>query len=495
MSYMNESAWPGPDTAGNEAEDSGVIQATPENEAADTSGVQNASEELRPAEEGASVAGQEQTAAVVPEADTTEPSGTKPARKRGGKKKQEEPAEGDAVLGESGGETSPEGTGEAEDAAEEAMDREAPEQPDGFPEESGIPGPQADGAAAEQDAGAEPDGTAAGGPKRAARQAPRPRREKSSRAKAEVKGTAQTDRLKDKPLEGRPTLSDLDLNKLDRELTDREREEWNEIYASLRSRTILTGTVVGIDTHSFKVRDRDTKRIEYREILCAVVIAYRVKVLIPETEIWQPGSERPSHVLRGMAGAEIDYVILDVDREGGVAIASRKLGLAARQHYFNAEKNGHKIGEYLTCRVVSVGPRLCMVECGGRDMTLKQADLTYTATPDLRERYRPGQKLRCVLTEYDPYRQLMNISVKAATINPFQGAIKRHPVNSRRQATISGKYGGGVFCTLPDDSVCLCRYSAQQRDREFHVGDSVIIVITKHNFERSMIYGRILSKW
>ena len=147
-----------------------------------------------------------------------------------------------------------------------------------------------------------------------------------------MKGTAQTDRLKDKPLEGRPTLSDLDLNKLDRELTDREREEWNEIYASLRSRTILTGTVVGIDTHSFKVRDRDTKRIEYREILCAVVIAYRVKVLIPETEIWQPGSERPSHVLRGMAGAEIDYVILDVDREGRVAIASRKLGLAARQH-------------------------------------------------------------------------------------------------------------------------------------------------------------------
>ncbi|MFQ9916749.1 MAG: hypothetical protein ACLRWQ_10520 [Flavonifractor plautii] len=51
--------------------------------------------------------------------------------------------------------------------------------------------------------------------KSAARQAPRTRREKSSRAKAEVKGTAQTDRLKDKPLEGRPTLSDLDLNKLD----------------------------------------------------------------------------------------------------------------------------------------------------------------------------------------------------------------------------------------------------------------------------------------
>ena len=84
MSYMNESAWPGPDAAGNEAEDSGVIQATPENEAADTSGVQGTSEELRPAEEGGSVAGQEQTAAVEPEADTTEPSdkaGTEARRK------------------------------------------------------------------------------------------------------------------------------------------------------------------------------------------------------------------------------------------------------------------------------------------------------------------------------------------------------------------------------------------------------------------------------
>lgn len=151
------------------------------------------------------------------------------------------------------------------------MDHEAPEQPDSFPKEFG----RADGTAAEQGAGAEPDGTASGGPKRTARRAPRTRRGKSIGAKTEVKGTAQTDRLKDKPLEGRPTLSDLDLNKLDRELTDREREEWNEIYASLRSRTVLTGTVVGIDTHSFKVRDRDTKRIEYREILCAVVITYR----------------------------------------------------------------------------------------------------------------------------------------------------------------------------------------------------------------------------
>ncbi|MFQ7856759.1 MAG: hypothetical protein ACLRIS_18170 [Flavonifractor plautii] len=196
MSYMNESAWPGPDTAGNEAEDSGVIQATPENEAADTSGVQGTSEELRPAEEsvrcragadGRGGAGSRYHGAVWDKAGTE-------ARR---KEKQEEPAEGDAVLGESGGETSPEGTGEAEDAAEgwivkprnsPTVSRKNPASPgrrltaqrlSKTPARAGWHGgwrPQKGGQAGSPDA-----------------------EEKSSRAKAEVKGTAQTDRLKDKP--------------------------------------------------------------------------------------------------------------------------------------------------------------------------------------------------------------------------------------------------------------------------------------------------------
>ena len=46
MSYMNESAWPGPDTAGNEAEEKKNKQKKKKKEAADTCGVQNACEEL-----------------------------------------------------------------------------------------------------------------------------------------------------------------------------------------------------------------------------------------------------------------------------------------------------------------------------------------------------------------------------------------------------------------------------------------------------------------
>ena len=63
------------------------------------------------------------------------------------------------------------------------------------------------------------------------------------------------------------------------------------------------------------------------------------------------------------------------------------------------------------------------------------------------------------------------------------------------QAVISGKYGGGVFCTLSDETVCLCHYSTLHSDLDFHVGDTVILAIKQFDYERSLIYGRILSKW
>lgn len=176
-------------------------------------------------------------------------------------------------------------------------------------------------------------------------------------------------------MKDKPTLLSLDLNKLDEDLSEEERNEWNAIYASYRSKSILTGRIMGIDTHSFTVRNRETRQTERRKMLCAVIINYRVKVLIPETEVWYPGQERPPYVLRNMSGAETDYI------------------------------------------------------------------------------------------------------------------------GSRRQAVISGKYGGGVFCTLSDETVCLCHYSTLHSDLDFHVGDTVILAIKQFDYERSLIYGRILSKW
>jgi len=290
-------------------------------------------------------------------------------------------------------------------------------------------------------------------------------------------------------------IHDLDLNELDRYLTDDERKEWSSVYASYRAKSLLSGTVVGMDENRLDVRNPNTQKFETITLNSLIIISHRVKILIPETEMWMPGSERPPHVMRGMVGSTLDYVIMEVDREGGCAVGSRKMAMSAKRYFFSREREQLYEGQRMKCRVLVTGAKRSTVECHGYDIPLSQRDLSYSAIADLREKYRPGQELDCIFKAYDEENDRLIISVKEATSNPFDGAEIRHPIGSRRQATISGKYAGGVFCTLPDETVCLCLYSTLHSDIDFNIGDSAIVLIRQYDHGRRLIYGRILSKW
>ncbi len=293
----------------------------------------------------------------------------------------------------------------------------------------------------------------------------------------------------------RPSFFQTNFRELDRDLSPEQMQEWNSIYASYRSKSVLTGTVVGVDDNRFEVTNPQTGLPERRTVRSLVIIGYRIKVLIPESEVWAPGEERPDYVMRGMVGAKIDYVVMQVDREGECAIASRRLALAKQRRHFASLRRGHEPGAQLKCNLLVVGPRRVLAECGGYDVSLSQRDLSWTAIADLRNEYRPGQELPCRLKEYNSREGKLSISVRDATPNPFIGAENRHPIGSRRQAVISGKYAGGVFCRLPDDVTVLCLYSNLLGDNEFFPGDSVLIHITQYDYNRQLIYGRIISKW
>lgn len=287
----------------------------------------------------------------------------------------------------------------------------------------------------------------------------------------------------------------LDFNELDRGLTSEERQEWNSIYASYRGRSALTGSIIGIDPLSISVRNKQTGTIERQTMYCAVVVPYRVRIVIPSSEMWEDGQERPNFVLQNMVGAVIDFIIIKVDRESGFAVASRRMAARAQRYYFAHRPALYWEGARAKCRVLSVGPRRCLVECYGHDINLTQRDLRYTAIPDLRDAYHPGEELDCIVKNYDASTETLRISVKETESNPFEGAELRHPVGSRRQAVIAGKYGGGVFCNLPDGTVCMCSYSYQHEDSDFMVGDTVILAVQRYDVGKRQMYGKILSKW
>ena len=105
---------------------------------------------------------------------------------------------------------------------------------------------------------------------------------------------------------------DLDFRALDQDLSPEQRQEWNTIYASFRSRSVMRGTIIGVDPHSMTVRSAQTGQVETKRMYCAVIVPFRARILIPETEMWAESEDRPAFVLRNMPGAQIDFVITHV---------------------------------------------------------------------------------------------------------------------------------------------------------------------------------------
>ena len=286
---------------------------------------------------------------------------------------------------------------------------------------------------------------------------------------------------------------DLDFRALDQDLSPEQRQEWNTIYASFRSRSVMRGTIIGVDPHTMTVRSAQTGTVETKRMYCAVIVPFRARILIPETEMWAEKEERPVFVLRNMAGAQVDFVVTHVDREAGFAIASRRLALHSRRYFFSTQPL-HQPGSRVPCHVLAVGPRRCLVECYGYDVNLSQREMSYAAIPDLREQYHPGDELTCVVKQFDRKAGTLVISVKETVPNPFDEASLRHPVGCRRRASIAGKYAGGVFCNLPDGAVVLCRYSFHYEDSDFKTGDTVMVVIQRYDEGKKQIFGKIVGK-
>ena len=120
--------------------------------------------------------------------------------------------------------------------------------------------------------------------------------------------------------------------------------------------------------------------------------------------------------------------------------------------------------------------------------------MSYTAIADLREKYHSGDRLDCIVKEYDRRKNHLVISVKETVPNPFDGADFRHPAGSHRYAVIAGKYAGGVFCNLPDGVTVMCNYAFHYDDSTFRAGDRVLLVIQRYDVGKKQVYGKVVAK-
>jgi len=179
---------------------------------------------------------------------------------------------------------------------------------------------------------------------------------------------------------------------------------------------------------------------------------------------------------------------------GGCALGSRKAALEFKRRLFISDRRGHQEGDAVSCNALSVGPNRLLVECNGFDFELRQKDISYTPMADMRKEYKVGQEFKAKIKKYNSVNGITRISTKEMYPHPFDGAEARHPIDSKRQAIISGTYAGGLFCRLSDDTNVMCSYMPGRFNEEFYIGDTVILRIGRYDNIKKQIYGKIVGK-
>lgn len=277
-----------------------------------------------------------------------------------------------------------------------------------------------------------------------------------------------------------------ELQKMDENLSPQQRKEWNAIYASFDGHSQLRGKIIGLETIPIPGGAISSEKTE---LTCFVAMQYLVKVLIPVPLFWM--QKHSPVTASSVVGAEVDYVIIGIERRGECAAASRVMALD-QQRWFQREVKGLAEGDMLSADILAVGPTKLLVTAGGYDVTMGQTSLSYNYLGDLRDIYHVGQTMNTIVTQID--EDSIVLSAKDIGPDPYTNAAIRHPVGSTRIGVITNKSRGSVFSRLPDGCTVVCQYAHHFSDDQFHINDHVLIQIREFDDKHHWLRGRIRSR-
>ena len=254
-----------------------------------------------------------------------------------------------------------------------------------------------------------------------------------------------------------------------------------ELMRSRDEKRILTGKINGIEDEYYKIRNEN--------IPCAVLWYEDIKILIPSTHLGT--SKINKSMIRGMLGAEIDFIVIEIDSVSNVAIASR---IDAMQLRAKLELPKLKKNDSVRARILAVGEKHILVELYGKEVVIKAENLQHTYIYSCKEIYSPGESLKVRIINIDIEKDIYELDAKCFIENPFK--------NIRKYITENGEYTGrvvafpkknsGIIVQLDNSNIgCLIRVPARF-NRYPHLLDNVLIKITEIKESHKQIYGYLV---
>lgn len=254
-----------------------------------------------------------------------------------------------------------------------------------------------------------------------------------------------------------------------------------ELMRSKEEKRILTSKISGIEDEYYKIRNEN--------ISCAILWYEDIKILIPS--IYLGISKINKSIIRGMLGAEIDFIILEYDEVANIAIASRKEAMELRA---KLELPKLHINDSVKVRILAVGIKHILVELYGKEVIIKAEELQHTYIVNCKEIYSPGQYMKVRIKEINLQNDIFILSAKDFLENPYK--------NIRKYITEGGEYTGkviafpkknsGIIVQLDNTKVtCLVRVPARFNDYP-HYMDNVLVRISEIKEDKKLIYAYLM---
>lgn len=274
---------------------------------------------------------------------------------------------------------------------------------------------------------------------------------------------------------------------------DKAKNDLLDLLESQKTGRILSGTIQGIE----KTNDNPNRSL-------AVICHGDFKVIIPAEQAVEPPDDYrgrvPEDVMHYLMtkrlGAEIDYIVKGIDVESGIAVASRLEAMRAKrkQYYFGTDRNGNNLIYPDVCieaRVVSVIRAGIFVDLLGLEVYIPLRELSYQRLMDAAGYFQPGQRILVKVLEIDRSDNAhikVSASVKQASENPYEKALRKYSTGNRYVGTVSMVDTNGVFVALDGGIDCLCSYPKRGRPPR---GARVTVRILGINYEANRIWGAI----
>lgn len=265
------------------------------------------------------------------------------------------------------------------------------------------------------------------------------------------------------------------------------------ITESYKTGKVLTGTITGVE------------RLGKKGPSIAVILMNDYKIMIPASEcidIPDPGDKDPQqyeqYLISKRLGSEVDFIVKAIEDDNEIAIASRMEAMLKKrkEFLFDTDKNGEYIvneNSLVEARVVCTTRAGIIVEVFGAECFIPCRELSYQRIQDATQDFFVGTrvivKILSITRDLDNEMVGIEASVKQASENPYDKALKFYEEGNKYVGTVSMIDHNGVFVSLDGGVDVLCKFP--DRGPRPPRGAVVTLRITLKNEEEKRLFGLI----